>query len=72
MKDISHNMRYAGKELAICDHFCNKQARNTKFYHWFSHLEDKLLKTMCESCALREVWGYKYRQNKNYKKWIEN
>ena len=71
MNNINNTMRYAGKKLAICDHFCRKKPKNTEFYHWFSFLENVFIKTMCEKCALREAWGYNYKQTKNYKKWIE-
>ena len=70
MKNISGKMRYAGKKIAICDHFCNKKPRQADFFNWFSHSTDELIKTMCVSCALREVWGYNYKQNKHFKKWI--
>ena len=63
-------MRYAGKKVAKCDHFCDKKVRNTKFYHWFTHLDGAFIKTMCISCALREAWGYNYKQQKGYKKWV--
>ena len=69
-KDMRHNMKYAGKQIAICDHFCNKQARNAKFYHWFTYLDAEFIKTMCETCALRETWGYNYKQQKGYKRWV--
>ena len=70
MKNISYNMKYAGKKTALCDHYCKKKVRNTGFFHWFTSLEGKLIKTMCMACALREIWGYNYKQNKNYKRWI--
>ena len=71
MKNLSSNMRYAVKKTAICDHFCNKRVRNSEFFHWFNYFSDELIKTMCITCALRETWGYNYKQNKNYKKWKE-
>ena len=70
--DIKHNMKYAGKQTAICDHFCNKKVRNAKFYHWFANADGKFIKEMCEKCALREAWGYNYTSNKHYKTWINN
>ena len=70
--DIKHNMKYAGKQTAICDHFCNKRVRNTKFYHWHDYFDASFIKTMCEICALRETWGHNYKQQHGYKKWIEN
>ena len=72
MKNISHNIKYVGKKLAVCDHFCNKRVRNTKFYDWHDYFDASFIKTMCEICALRETWGYNYKQQHGYKKWIEN
>ena len=72
MKNISHNIKYAGKKIALCYHYCQKKVRNTEFFHWFTHIEGKLIKTMCISCALREAWGYNYKSNKHYKKLIIN
>ena len=71
MENISYKMRYAGKKIAMCDHFCNKRMRNTQFFHWFSFFGGEHIKTMCITCALRESWGYSYKQNKHYKKWAE-
>tara|TARA_Y100000310_G_scaffold161795_1_gene161710 strand:+ start:343 stop:561 length:219 start_codon:yes stop_codon:yes gene_type:complete len=70
MEHISATMRYAGKKLALCDHFCAKRMRNTQFFHWFALLDKRFIKTMCITCALREAWGYAYKSNKHYKKWI--
>ena len=71
MKDISNSMKFSGKKLMICNHFCNNKPRNTKFYRWFSYLDNKFIKEICEKCALRESWGYNYKQTKHYKRWIE-
>ena len=72
MKNLSINMRYAGKKLAICNHYCNKRARKTDFFDWFTYLDNKFIKTMCMACAFREVWGYNYKQTKHFKRWSEN
>ena len=70
MKNISYNMLYVGKKLDICNHYCNKRAKKTDFFDWFTALDNKFIKTMCIACALREAWGYSYKQNKHYKKWV--
>ena len=70
MKNIGYNIKYVGKKLAICNHFCKNKPRNTKFYHWFTHIDGEFIKEMCEKCALREAWGYNYKSNKHYKQWI--
>ena len=71
MKDISNSMKFSGKKLMICNHFCNNKPRNTKFYRWLTYLEKEFIKEMCENCALRETWGYNYKQQKKYKRWID-
>ena len=68
-KDIAINMKLVWKKLAVCDHFCNNKPRNAKFYHWFSLLTKDFIREMCETCALREAWGYNYKQSRRYKKW---
>ena len=71
-KNIADNMECIGKKLQICNHFCYNKPRNTVFYRWSSYLDREFIKDMCQTCALREVWGYNYKQNKHYKKWIDN
>ena len=70
VKHINDNMRYAGKKTDICDHFCKKKPKQTEFFHWFSFFDNEYIKMMCMTCALREVWGYNYKSNKHYKKWV--
>ena len=70
-KDISSTMKYVGRKIATCGHYCEKKPRNTDFYSWYSYLDGKFIRLMCEKCALREAWGYNYKQTKNYKNWIE-
>ena len=71
MRNLGINMRYAGKKTAICDHFCPKRVRKTQFFYWSTYLGGEFIKTMCITCALREMWGYNYKQSKHYKKWVE-
>ncbi len=69
-KDITSYMKFVGKKMCVCNHFCNNKVRNTKFYHWFTFLTNEFIKEMCETCALREIWGYNYKQSKGYKRWV--
>tara|TARA_Y100000114_G_C11626816_1_gene262409 strand:+ start:429 stop:653 length:225 start_codon:yes stop_codon:yes gene_type:complete len=69
VKDISPSMKYGDYILGICDHYCNKKAKKCNFYDWFTYLDHKFIKRMCEACALRETWGYNYKQRKGYKLW---
>ena len=70
VKDIAHHMKYGDYCVAICNHYCNNKAKKCNFYDWFTYLDHKFIKRMCEKCALRERWGYNYKQQKGYKKWV--
>ena len=70
-KDIAVNMKFAGEMLAICNHFCKNTPHKCKFYHWHSYLEGEFIKTMCQKCALREIWGYNYKSTKGYRRWLD-
>ena len=72
MNNISHTMIYAGKMTQVCDHYCKKTPHNTRWYKWYSYLDHEFIKLMCEKCALREAWGYNYKQKKKYKRWKES
>ena len=42
------------------------------FYEWHSLVEvGKLIGIICRKCAIRELFGTKYKQNPNYKKWLD-
>ena len=69
MNNISHTMIYAGKMTQVCDHYCKKKAKKCNFYDWFTYLDGKFIKRMCEKCALREKWGYNFKQTKGFKAW---
>ena len=69
--DISPRMRYDGKRSDTCNHFCKNQPYNGHYFKWFTYIDNKYIRTMCMKCALRETWGYNYKQQKNYKKWRE-
>ena len=68
--DLSFNMRYSGKKVAICDHFCHTKPKNTDFYKWYTYFGSEYIKEMCEKCAFRETWGYNYKQQKGFKRWV--
>ncbi len=67
--DIANNMRLSGYYLDICNHYCNNKRKKCNFYDWYTFLDGKFIKRMCESCALREVWGHNYKSKKGFKKW---
>ena len=42
------------------------------FYEWHSLFEvGKLIGIICRKCAIRELFGTKYKQNKRYHRWIK-
>ena len=51
-----------------------------KYAPLFFYVGQKAVKTLCDPirmkvcqhCAMREEFGSKYKQNKGYKRWIEN
>ena len=69
IRDIDYNMKFGDHCVAICNHYCNNKPKKCNFYDWYSYLEGKFIKRMCEKCALRERWGYNYKQRKAYKIW---
>ena len=69
VKDIAYNIRWADYKLDICNHYCKNKPRKCNFYNWHTYLDNKFIKQMCENCALREMWGYNYKQRKGFQKW---
>ena len=68
MKNISNRMIFAGNKIDRCDHYCKNKVKKCNFYDWYSYLDHKFIKRMCEKCALRERWGYRYKSQKGYKR----
>ena len=69
VRDIANNIKFGDYGTAVCNHFCNNKPKKCNFYDWFAYLDGKFIKRMCENCALREKWGYNYKQTKGYKAW---
>tara|TARA_Y100000296_G_scaffold56248_1_gene64536 strand:+ start:2732 stop:2959 length:228 start_codon:yes stop_codon:yes gene_type:complete len=72
MNNIGNNMIFKGNVLGVCNHYCKNKPYKGNFYNWFSYLDHEFIKTMCEKCALRETWGYNYKQRTKYKKWLDS
>ena len=70
VKDIANNIRFKYYGASICSHFCSGKTKKCNFYDWFGYFDGKFIKQMCEKCALRERWGYNYKQQKKYKSWV--
>ena len=50
---------------------CDSYKMNAPFYEWFSEVTYSFIGIICRKCAVRELFGSKYKQNPNYKKWIK-
>jgi len=50
---------------------CDAYKMNAPFYEWHSEITYNFLGLICRKCAVREMFGSKYRQNKAYIEWIE-
>ena len=50
---------------------CNKYKANAPFYEWFSEVTCKVIGIICRKCAVRELFGSKYKQNTRYHRWIK-
>ena len=68
-KNIANNIKFTDYKLGICNHYCNNKPKKTNFYNWYSYIDGEFIKVMCESCAIRERWGYHHKQRKGYKAW---
>tara|TARA_Y100000004_G_C8942224_1_gene424684 strand:+ start:1206 stop:1355 length:150 start_codon:yes stop_codon:yes gene_type:complete len=44
---------------------------NAPFYEWHSEITYNFLGLICKKCAIRELFGSKYRQNPKYEEWKE-
>ncbi len=50
---------------------CNASKINAPFYEWVSHVTGDILGIICRKCAVREMFGTKYKYNKKYQRWIK-
>ena len=63
-------IKYIGKFSQRCQ-CCDSYKMSAPFYEWHSDIMNKLIGIICKKCAVRELFGTKYRQNPSYKKWME-
>ena len=70
VRDIANNIKHFDYMLGVCNHYCRNKPKRTNFYDWFGYLDGRFIKRMCEKCALRERWGYNFKQQKGYKRWV--
>ena len=57
------------KGHSICE--CCGKVHKGMFYEWTGMITKDNLGIICEKCAIRESFGSKYKQNRRYKRWLE-
>ena len=50
---------------------CDKYKVHAPFYEGHSDIMKKFIGLICRKCAVRELFGTKYKQNKKYYRWLE-
>ena len=62
-------MTFRSKNIEYCV-ACGRQEKINHF-DWTSLITNSYLGIICEKCAVKEVWGNKFRTNKRYQEWQE-
>ena len=44
---------------------------NAPFYEWHSEVTHRFIGVICRKCAVRELFGSKYKDNERYKEWVK-
>ena len=68
-RDMSRQMIFNGRNDLKCE-CCGTSKWNGFTYIWITHIEEQRI-NVCQSCALREAFGNKHKQNKRYLQWRE-
>ena len=63
-------IKYIGNFSQRCQ-CCNDYKMKAPFYEWFSLITKSFIGIICRKCAVRELFGSKYKHSASYKKWIE-
>ena len=63
-------IKYTGNLSQRCQ-CCDSYKMNAPFYEWHSEVTKKFIGIICKKCAVRELFGSKYKYNPRYKKWME-
>ena len=63
-------MRYIGRKNLQCK-CCKAYKYNAPAFDWYSMLDNDFIGTICQKCAVRELFGSNYRNSKRYKEWIK-
>ena len=67
---LMNTMRFAGKKDFRCE-CCGAYKYNAPNFEWYSLFDDRFLGIVCQKCAVREMFGSNYKNNKRYKRWIK-
>ena len=59
------------KKLSQRCQCCNDYKMNAAFYEWHSGITFRFIGLICRKCAVRELFGSKYKDNPSYKRWVE-
>ena len=63
-------IKYTGNLSQRCQ-CCDSYKMNAPFYEWYSLVTKSFIGVSCRKCAVRELFGSKYKQSQEYKEWIE-
>ena len=63
-------IKYTGNLSQRCQ-CCDSYKMNATFYEWYSLVTKSFIGVICRKCAVRELFGSKYKQSQEYKEWIE-
>ena len=64
-----NRMRLIGQKYKKCE--CCSKYEYAYFFKWYSIVTDEYLCTICFKCARRELFGTKYKYNRNYEPWLK-
>ena len=63
-------IKYTGNLSQRCQ-CCDDYKIKAPFYECYSDIRGKLIGIICRKCAVRELFGSKYKQNPRYHRWLE-
>ena len=63
-------IKYIRKFTQRCQ-CCNDYKMNAPFYEWHSEVTHRFIGVICRKCAVRELFGSKYKDNERYKEWVK-
>jgi len=64
-----NRMRLIGQKYKKCECCCKHEY--AYYFEWYSIVTEDYLGTICFKCARRELFGSKYKYNRNYESWLK-